>query len=383
MIALPNEIIVRILHFVHNVVDYLSISHTSSLLYQIATDSLVCEPLVRRCLGYEKMLISPYTNLLLVSNTKDLIPYCTNGNFRYIERYQQPLTKLRMMLIECCRYDNLETFVTIRNKMNNRKLNRFIVRKLLRVVCKNNSTKIASVFFDLFTVGDFIQILFKNQNIFQIFLEKAKDDYDFLELLHRIYKFNAFDSFKVLINKMMKTEPNSIKRFIDNIVKGIESREFMIYLFETLPINFFKVKRCDTLSKFLRLGMTDHFIKHYATLSNDKYLDNSLISTSFFCQNQKIIPQLFLKHPSLKISLTSRDVTHIVSLSIFENDNRWHKLVLFISQHFDNMKDHIELIDAMSKKIFLSPKMKGHLCWGAILKQMGSPTCPHCGKSLK
>lgn len=379
MLMFPDEIIVRIYYFFEHAVDFVSLSRVCSSLYQIGNDERVCKILVSDLLGIEKYQQSLYQNLILyLKHDENLSKFCINGNYKFF-RLQRSLTKVRMLLIECCRYDNPQTFVTICEKIRKRHLNPFIVKKLIKVINKSNSLKVAHVFFTRFLVT-VSPNLFKNENVFEIFLENNQN-YDFLKLIYYLCKTNALNQFKQLILRTKSNEPLVLQKFINHIIVNICCSDFLQYLLETLPIEIFKTRRCDVLSKLLSFGMFNQFLNYYSVFESEANLDYSVLSmllTIKCCYESDILEQLFIRYPDLKISLTKKSLIHIILSGYYQSGYTWHKSMFLVISRLNSIPEVVVNLHSLIKQSIFHVKVQTQYCLLRMLHQPTTHICDHC-----
>jgi hypothetical protein len=378
MISFPNEIIFNIFYYINDPKDFICLSQTTQLLHSIGNDQNVSKSLVGELYGYENERYSFYTNLVsLVKSENTSLLVFQVGNFKYVKNFYKPITKFRMSLIESCRNDNPKTFLELVKKIRTSKLNRFIVKKLLKVICKNNSLETASHFFKLFPVS-LSPTLVRNEKIFEIFW-KGNTSYDFLELIYYLCKCNAISQFKLVITDLIKNDKNLIKRFIDNIVMNIKYAEFLTFLLNVLPIEIFKVRRCDILSKMLELKMFDEFLNFFHVFSSTDHLDYSILS-SLFKYNVDAIQKLFTRYPKLSVSLNELGFKHcfVFLSSSGSHTLKWHEAIFQLIQHFDPKTDHLGILMGLQKKTSSKIVSNGSQCWLRMMNQSNDRHCKHC-----
>lgn len=383
MLLFPNEIIVNIFYYICEPKDYVSLSQTSQLLYHVANDQTVAKSLVGNLYGYENERYNFYTNLICFTKSVDgLLLACKVGNYNYLRNYNNPIKKIRMLLIESCRNDNPQTFLELIKKLKspNHQPNRFILKKLLKVLCKNNSLKTATHFFKLFDVK-VSPTLIKNEKIFEIFWY-SDPSCDFLELIYYLCKNDSLAQFKFVIGYLIKTNINIIKRFIDNIVINIKFPDYLLFLLNVLPTETFKVRRCDVLSKMLELKLHDEFLFHFHIFASTKHLDYSVVSSLIKCDGD-IMQRLFDIHPELILSMNELGFVHCIAFSLLQSDSlRWHKSVFLLIQHLDPNIDHLDILVGLQTKLILKIHIDGSRCWLRMMNQSVEGDCHHCQQMM-
>lgn len=400
ILTLPDELIFEILEFLSNVDDYFAFGQTCSRFFSLIKDETLCERLVEKTIGYETEVIPFYDNLVnlrrwnrnnnqkfyhnghkvifvkkwnhFCKNTindcfhheiylmkqwdfdKGILLFCRNGNYKFFTQTKDHLYHVRQMLIECCKYDNPKTFISVFEKMRKDNLNRSTQIKLMKIVCKFDSTRVARLFFDLF--DDMIHIFVKNQRIFLLFCStfpnKLISPNYFMKIVEVSFINDLFQQFQSLIVLTLSLDPDFLKSQIRDILwiftKYTHSdkmhemdAKYLLFLFENLPKNFFI--GTSILYQLLLNYEFDRLINNFDLISSESFdvdigtcfdLIRWHSFSSYLFELANVFEFILSKRPNLKLSWTEAKLFLFIKLRT-NDEFSWFRLAKIVANHSD------------------------------------------------